>query len=68
MALIGKPKIKSIPYEEFKDNESLEKMIDELNANGANVLVTTAEQQSVADELRYQLLCHRADGHGRSAL
>ena len=44
MALIGKPKIKSIPYEEFKDNESLEKMIDELNAHGTNVIVTTADK------------------------
>ena len=38
-----KPKIKSIPYEEFKDNESLEAMINQLNENGTNVIVTTAD-------------------------
>lgn len=32
-----KPKIKSIPYEEFTDNETLEKLVRELNAGGANV-------------------------------
>ena len=41
---VGKPKIKSIPYEEFKDNESLEKMIDEVNQQGSNVIVTTADK------------------------
>lgn len=34
-----KPKIKSIPYEEFADNESLENMVQELNEGGANVIV-----------------------------
>ena len=32
-------KIKSIPYEEFKDNETYEKLVEELNAGGANVVV-----------------------------
>ena len=32
-------KIKSIPYEEFKDNETYEKLVEELNAGGANVIV-----------------------------
>ena len=36
-------KIKSIPYEEFKDNETYEKLVDELNANGTNVIVTTLD-------------------------
>jgi NADH-quinone oxidoreductase subunit B len=36
---IKKPVIKSIPYEDFKDNEYLENMVKELNENGANVLV-----------------------------
>ena len=44
MALISKPKIKSIPYEDFKDNETLEKMIEEVNAQGHNVIVTTADK------------------------
>ena len=37
MERIKKPKIKSIPYEEFTDNETLEKLVCELNAGGANV-------------------------------
>ncbi len=32
-----KPNIKSIPYEEFKNNDYLEKMVDEINANGGKV-------------------------------
>ncbi len=36
---IKKPTIKSIPYEEWKDNESLEKIIDELNEGGVNVVL-----------------------------
>ena len=34
-----KPVIKSIPYEEFKDNETLEALIQELNKERTNVLV-----------------------------
>lgn len=34
-----KPKIKSMKYEDFKDNESLEKMVEELRANGTNVVM-----------------------------
>ena len=37
MEIKKKPKIKSIPYEEFTDNETLEKLVRELNAGGANV-------------------------------
>ena len=33
------PKIKSMAYNEFKNNDYLEKMVEELNANGTNVLV-----------------------------
>ena len=39
MEVMKKPKIKSIPYEEFQDNETLEKLIQELNAGGVNVIV-----------------------------
>ena len=34
---IKKPTIKSIPYEEFKNNEYLEEMVKQLNENGAHV-------------------------------
>ena len=34
---IKKPTIKSIPYEEFKNNEYLEEMVKQLNENDANV-------------------------------
>ena len=36
---IKKPVIKSIPYEEFKNNEYLEDMVKQLNEGGANVMV-----------------------------
>ncbi len=36
---IKKPKIKSMQYEDFQDNEYLEKMVAELNAEGTNVLL-----------------------------
>ena len=36
---IKKPTIKSIPYDEWKDNETLEKMIKELNDGGVNCVV-----------------------------
>ena len=37
MEITKKPKIKSIPYDEFIDNESLEKLVKELNAGGATL-------------------------------
>lgn len=46
MGWIGKkkrPEIKSIPYGEFKDNETFEQIVDELNANGAGVIVSTLD-------------------------
>ena len=36
---INRPKIKSIPYEEFKDNETLEAMIAEINKDRTNVVL-----------------------------
>ncbi len=36
--------IRSMEYEEFKNKDYLEKMVEELNANGAGVIVGTAEQ------------------------
>ena len=33
---VRKPHIKSIPYEEFKDNSSLEQIVDELHEGGVN--------------------------------
>jgi len=40
MGLITKPKIKSIPYDEWQDNATLEKMVAEINADGQqNVVV-----------------------------
>ncbi|MCI6643067.1 MAG: NADH-quinone oxidoreductase subunit B [Alloprevotella sp.] len=36
---IKKATIKSIPYEEFKDNATYEQLVQELNANGVNVVV-----------------------------
>lgn len=36
---IKKPKIRSMEYEEFKNNDYLEKMVKDLNRNGANVIL-----------------------------
>ena len=36
---IKKPTIKSIPYEDFKNNEYLEEMVKQLNEGGTKVLV-----------------------------
>ena len=36
---VKKPTIKSIPYEDFKDNEYLENMVKQLNEGGTKVLV-----------------------------
>ena len=41
---VKKPKIKSIPYEEWKDNESLEKIIDELHEGGVNVVTGSLDR------------------------
>ena len=39
MAMTKKPKIKSIPYEDFNDNETFEEIVKELNAGGVPVAV-----------------------------
>ena len=41
---VKKPYIKSIPYEEWKDNESLEKIVDELHEGGVNVITGSLDQ------------------------
>lgn len=39
MAIKKSPVINNIPYEEFQDNETLEKLVEELNQNGVGVMV-----------------------------
>ena len=39
-----RPHIKSIPYDEWNDNESLEKIIDELHEGGVNVVTGSLDQ------------------------
>ena len=41
---VRKPHIKSIPYEEWNDNASLEKIIDELHEGGVNVITGSLDQ------------------------
>ncbi|MBF1605388.1 MAG: NADH-quinone oxidoreductase subunit B, partial [Prevotella shahii] len=36
---VKQPHIKSIPYAEFKDNDTLEQIMKELNEGGVNVVV-----------------------------
>lgn len=38
------PVINNIPYEEFNDNETLEKLIDELNTGGVNAMVAPLDK------------------------
>lgn len=38
------PSIRSMKYEEFKNNDYLENMVKELNAQGTNVVLTTVDQ------------------------
>ncbi len=39
MAVIKRPEINNIPYEEFQDNETLEKLVKELNEIGVGVML-----------------------------
>ena len=41
---IRKPKIKSLPYEEWKDNDTLGKMASELNDGGTNLVLGNLDQ------------------------
>ena len=41
---VRKPHIKSIPYEEWNDNASLEKIVDELHEGGVNVITGSLDQ------------------------
>ena len=41
---VRKPRIKSIPYEEWNDNASLEKIIEELHEGGVNVVTGSLDQ------------------------
>jgi NADH-quinone oxidoreductase subunit B len=41
---VRKPHIKSIPYNEFKDNETLENIANELNDGGVNVVLGSLDQ------------------------
>lgn len=41
---IRKPKIKSMPYGEWKDNEALEKMANDLNDGGTNLVLGNLDQ------------------------
>ena len=41
---IRKPKIKAMPYDEWKDNSTLEKMADDLNNGGTNLVLGSLDQ------------------------
>ena len=41
---IRKPKIKSLPYDEWKDNDTLSKMASELNDGGTNLILGNLDQ------------------------
>ena len=48
---VKKPTIKSIPYEDFKDNEYLENMVKQLNEGGTKVLVGCLDDLIVESSL-----------------
>lgn len=41
---VKKPSIRSMKYEDFKNNDYLEEMMDELRKNGTNVVLTSLDQ------------------------
>ena len=41
---VRKPKIKAVPYDDWKDNGTLEKMADELNEGGVNLVLGNLDQ------------------------
>lgn len=41
---VKKPSIRSMKYEEFKNNDYLEEMMEELRKNGTNVVLTSLDQ------------------------
>ena len=58
---VRKPKIKSMKYEDFTDNEYLEKMIEELRANGTNVVMGCLDEV-INWGVRHELLRYRIYG------
>ena len=76
MEMMKRPKIKSMSYEDFNDNEYIERMVAELREGGANVLVgcldeligVGPQQQPLAPDVRHELLRHRVHGRRRRAL
>ena len=41
---VKKPRIKSMKYEDFKDNEYIDQLVAELNAGGVTVVVGKLDQ------------------------
>lgn len=41
---IKKPQIRSMKYDEFKNNDYLQRMVDELNRDGAGVIIGTIDE------------------------
>ena len=66
MEIKKRAQIRWMEYDEFKNNDYLESMVRELNANGAGVIVGCADElinwgrsNSLLEfDVWYQLLCH----------
>ena len=41
---VRKPSIKAFPYDEWKDNDTLEKMANDLNDGGVNLVLGNLDQ------------------------
>ena len=66
----------SMKYDEFKNNDYLQRMVDELNRDGAGVVIGTdrpthrmgKKQFTLVTDIRNKLLCHRIYGIGSCTL
>ena len=66
--------IRSMEYEDFKNNDYLEEMVRRLNMDGAGIVLGTVDELinwgrfALESDFRNQLLCHRIYGAWRSTL
>lgn len=73
---VKKPAIRSMKYDEFKNNDYLQRMVDELNRDGLRSSHRNSrpthrmgkKQFTLVTDIRNKLLCHRIYGIGSCTL